>query len=153
MKLHSLIEKALFLKRIRLFNDLDFELLLAIGEKLHEEDYDAEEEIFLAGQAANRLYLIGSGTVELTDALKRPLTELRTCDFFGDESLFNDAPRAYGAICKTDATLFTVSRSHLLGILSECPTVAVALLQSYAQALPCRHTMDQFGRTRYTSAT
>lgn len=139
MKLHSLIEKAFFLKRVRLFNDLDFELLLAIGEKLHEEEYDLEEEVFEAGQPANRLYLIGSGTVELVGPLKRPLIELRTCDFFGDESLFNDAPRAYGAVCKTDCTLFTLSRSHLLGILSECPTVAVALLQSYAQALPCRH--------------
>ena len=46
----SLIEKAFFLKKMRLFSDLDLEILLAIAEKLHEDDYDKEEKVFTPGR-------------------------------------------------------------------------------------------------------
>jgi len=139
MKPFSLIEKAFFLKKMRLFAELDFELLLSIAEKLHDDDYDAQEKVFLTGQVANRIYFIAHGTVQLLDERTRPLCELSAGEFFGDESLFNELPRAYSAVCKADALLLTLSRSHLLSVISECPSVAVTLLQSYAGALPCRH--------------
>lgn len=138
MKPFSLIEKAFFLKKIRLFSELDFELLLSIAEKMHDDDYDANEKIFTNGQVANRIYFIAHGTVELSDSRMRSLGELTVGEYFGDESLFNDAARSYMAVCKKDALLLTLSRSHLLSIISECPSVAVSLLQSYAHALPCR---------------
>jgi len=138
MKPLSLIEKAFFLKKVRIFSELDFELLLAVAEKLHDDDYDTGEKIFMTGQVANRIYFIAEGMVQLLDDRMGLRAALKQADFFGDESLFNDAPRTYSAICKTDAILLTLSRSHLLSIISECPSVAVALLQTYAHALPCR---------------
>ncbi len=135
----SLIEKAFFLKKMRLFSDLDLEILLAIAEKLHEDDYDKDEKVFTPGQVANRIYLIYSGSVLIFDEHRRPLAELNVGDYFGDESLFNEQPRGYAASCKTDTLFLTLSRSHLLSIISECPSVAVTLLQAYSQQLPCRH--------------
>lgn len=137
----SLIEKAFFLKKLRLFAELDLEALLAIAEKLHEDEYDQEEKVFGPGQVANRIYFIVSGTVQIFDIDRKLLAELGSGDYFGDESLFNELPRSYAAICKTDALFLTLSRSHLLSIISECPSVAVVLLQSYAQQLPCRVRM------------
>jgi len=135
----SLIERAFFLKKMRLFSDLDLEILLAIAEKLHEDDYDQDEKVFTPGQVANRIYLIESGLVLITDENRKPLVELSAGDYFGDESLFNELPRGYAAVCKTDTLFLTLSRSHLLSIISECPSVAVTLLQAYSQQLPCRH--------------
>ena len=135
----SLIEKAFFLKKVRLFTDLELELLLAIAEKLHEDDYDAGEKIFTPGQVANRIYFIESGTVQICDERLKPFSEVGIGDYFGDESLFNEQTRCYAAIAKTDSLFLTLSRSHLLSIISECPSVAVALLQAYSQHIPCRH--------------
>jgi len=135
----SLIEKAFFLKKLRLFNELDLEILLAIAEKLHEDDYDANEKVFTSGQVANRIYLIVQGKVQILDERMKPLVELHPGDYFGDESIFNEQPRGYAAICKTDTLFLTLSRSHLLSTISECPSVAVSLLQSYSQQLPCRY--------------
>jgi CRP/FNR family cyclic AMP-dependent transcriptional regulator len=135
----SLIEKAFFLKKMRLFSDLDLEVLLAIAEKLHEDDYDKDEKVFTSGQVANRIYLIASGSVQIFDEQRRLLTELSAGDYFGDESLFNEQPRSYTAICKADTLFLTLSRSHLLSVISECPSVAVTLLQAYSQQLPCRY--------------
>jgi CRP/FNR family cyclic AMP-dependent transcriptional regulator len=134
----SLIEKAFFLKKLRLFNELELELLLAISEKLHEDDYDADEKIFSCGQVANRIYFIVQGNVEIFDDQSRRLSKLSSNHYFGDESLFNEQPRTYSAICKTDTLLLSLSRSHLLSIISECPSVAIALLQAYSKQLPCR---------------
>lgn len=135
----SLIEKAFFLKKIPLFNELELELLLAIAEKLHEDDYDADEKIFGFGQVANRLYFIVRGTVKIFDEKSRLLAELNNDQYFGDESLFNERARAYSAICKTDTLLLSLSRSHLLSIISECPSVAISLLQLYSGQLQCRY--------------
>ncbi len=135
----SLIEKAFFLKKTRLFSELDLEILLAIAEKLQEDDYDANEKVFSAGQVANRIYLIEKGSVQILDERMRPIAEILAGDYFGDESLFNEQPRAYTAVSKTDALFLTLSRSQLLSIISECPSVAVSLLQAYSQHLPCRH--------------
>ena len=141
----SLIEKAFFLKKLRLFSDLDLEILLAIAEKLHEDEYEKEEKVFTPGQVANRIYLIESGSVQIFDEHKRPLCELGVGDYFGDESLFNEQPRSYTAICKADTLFLTLSRSHLLSIISECPSVAVTLLQTYSQQLPCRYVFSPLG--------
>ncbi|MBX7066019.1 MAG: cyclic nucleotide-binding domain-containing protein [Parachlamydiales bacterium] len=135
----SLIEKAFFLKKTRLFSDLDLEILLAIAEKLHEDEYDKDEKVFTPGQVANRIYLIASGIVQIFDAERRAVCELGTGEYFGDESLFNELPRGYAATCKTDTLFLTLSRSHLLSVISECPSVAVTLLQAYSLQLPCRH--------------
>ena len=139
MKPLSLIERAFFLKKVRLFAELDLDSLLAIAEKLHHDDYDAGEKVFTPSQVANRIYLIAQGAVQVLDERGRFLAELSPSEFFGDESLFNEQPRGYGASCKTDALFFTLSRSHLLSIISECPSVAVSLLQLYAHELHCRY--------------
>ena len=139
MKQLSLIERAFFLKKVRLFSELDLDSLLAIAEKLHHDDYDAGEKVFTPGQVANRIYVIAHGTVQILDDRARPLADLSSGDFFGDESLFNEQPRSYSVVCKTDSLFLTLSRSHLLSIISECPAVAVVLLQAYSQQLPCRH--------------
>ncbi len=135
----SLIEKAFFLKKIRLFSELDLEILLAIAEKLYEDEYDQDEKVFTPGQVANRIYFIEQGVVQIFDENHRLRSELQAGDYFGDESLFNEQPRGYTAICKTDTLFLTLSRSHLLSIISECPSVAVTLLQSYSQLLSCRY--------------
>lgn len=134
----SLIERAFFLKKTRLFSNLDLEILLAIGEKLHEDDYDKDEKVFTPGQVANRIYILASGSVQIYGPGGNLIKELTMGDYFGDESIFNDQPRGYTATCSSDTLFFTLSRSHLLSIISECPSVAVTLLQSYSLKLPCR---------------
>lgn len=142
MKSFGLIEKAFFLKKVRVLRELDLELLLAIAEKLHTDEYDREEVVFTSGHVANRLYFIAEGTIAILDERMQPVQKLGQYEFFGDESLFNQRPRSYHALCHTDALLLTLSRSHLLSIISECPSVAVAFLHLYSEELPCRHAKN-----------
>lgn len=138
MKTLNLIEKAFLLKKTRLFGNLDLDLLLTISDKLGNIHFEADAKIFNFNQEANRMYFIVEGQVLIRDRNQNILAELNPGDFFGDESLFNEKPRAYEAISKTDTLHLILSRTHLLTIIAECPTVAVKLLEVYTASIGFR---------------
>lgn len=137
MKKFSLIETALFLKGIPLFEELDLDLVVAIADKMHQTIYDENETVFERGQKAIQLYFIATGSVHIIDK-NRIVKTLISKDFFGDEALFNENQREYSAKCAKDTLLLTVTKTNLLTIISECPIVAISLLNKYSKALPCR---------------
>lgn len=138
MKRLTLIDKAFLLKKTRLFGSLDLDLLLSIADKLNIAEYEPRDEIFVANEEANRMYLVYKGEVEIRDTQHKPLTVLVSTDFFGEESLFSDRLRGYEAIALSKTLLLTLSRTNLFTIISECPSVAVAFLQAYTSALVFR---------------
>lgn len=133
----TLIDKAFWLKGLPLFATLELDLLLPIADKLGILHLKAGEVIFNAQEDAHRLYFIIDGEVEINVNDNSKVT-LGRGEFFGDEAIFSDAPRAYSAYSKADLTLLTLSRTHLFTIIHECPSVAVALLQAYASATAYR---------------
>ena len=134
----NLIDKAFLLKKTSLFNSLDLDLLLSIADKMETLQFRPSENVFQLDQEAFRMYLIVNGHVTALDKSGTPLGELSAGDFFGDEALFNGKKRAYAILCKTRVELLALSRSHLLSIIQECPSVALALLESYTTHLHFR---------------
>lgn len=138
MKRLTLIDKAFLLKKTLLFGSLDLDLLLSIADKLNTVAYEPNEQIFAVNEEANRMYLIYKGEVEIRNAVHSRLAILSSSDFFGEESLFNDKPRGYEVLSLTNTHLFTLSRTNLFTIISECPSVAVSFLQAYTSAIDFR---------------
>lgn len=131
MKQISLVDKAFILKKTPLFKMLDLDLLLIIAEKVGTIGFHPGDCIFDVGEMASRMYFIIKGSIEIYNGDKTLLATLEAPDFFGDEALLSDQPRGYRALCKTESTLLTLSKTNLLTIISECPQVAVGLLQAY----------------------
>ncbi|MDR3623926.1 MAG: cyclic nucleotide-binding domain-containing protein [Chlamydiales bacterium] len=138
MKSWTLIDKAFALKTTNLFAELDLDLLLTIADKMGTSRFKEGEIIFPLLQDAHRMYLIVEGTVQIQDTNEHILAHLHQGDFFGDESLFNEKPRAYSAHSLTHTTLLTLSKIHLLTIISECPSVATTLLHAYTSYIGFR---------------
>lgn len=138
MKKITLIDKAFTLKRTPIFSNLDLDLLLTIADKLGFVIFEPDETIFINGEEAHRLYFIYKGEVEIKDSKKRRYVNLFPGDFFGEEALFNEKQREYEAVAKTETQLLTLSRTNLLTIISECPSVAIELLQVYTTLFPIR---------------
>lgn len=131
----NLIDKAFLLKRTRLFGALDLDLLLSIADKMEHIYFQPEERVFQYEQEAFRMYLIISGQVEVIDQEGSHLAFLRSGEFFGDEAMFNEKQRSYTALCKTKVELLSLSRSHLISIINECPSVALSLLEAYSSKI------------------
>jgi CRP/FNR family transcriptional regulator, cyclic AMP receptor protein len=139
MKKLSLIEKAFFLKHTILFNDLDLDLLIAIGDKMHQDIYEKDEKVFELNQIANKMYFIAKGSVNIIDEDNKIIKNLSKNDFFGDESIFNEKPRGYSVFCFEESLLISLNKPNFQTIISECPSVAIALLNSYAKKTKYRH--------------
>lgn len=144
----TLIDRAFFLKRTLLFASLDFDLLLAVADKLNVVSFDPGEPVFGLNEDAFHMYFIVSGIVEIFDVENHRIAKLGSDDFFGDESIFNEKPRAYAAICQNKTVLLALSRTNLLTIISEYPSVAVGFLQAYTSITtfrPRKQTLDEEG--------
>jgi len=138
MKELSLVEKSFFLKKHILFNNLDLDLLLIIADKLIQDEYDKNEKVFAINQVANRMYFILEGKVEIISKDGKKVSLIPN-EYFGEESLFNDLPRNYEAVCVKNTVFLTLSRTNLMTIISECPTLAVSFLEKYTTIFSCRH--------------
>ena len=136
MKQLSLIEKAFFLKKLHLFNDLNLDLLIAIAEKMHQDFYNKGEVIFNTKQHAYRMYFLITGNVEVFSPKEKKLYDLFPGDYFGEEALFNEKPRTYLTKCSCDCSFLTLTCINLMNIITECPSVAIALLKDYADNTP-----------------
>lgn len=138
MKSLTLIDKAYLLKKIKLFASLDLDELLPVADKLNQAHFDQKKVIFSWGDQAHRMYLIAKGSVDLLDKEGKIVVSLEPLDFFGDESLFNNQPRAYSARSQTEAIILSISRTNLMTIISECPSIAISLLEVYTSRNPLR---------------
>lgn len=138
MKKLTLIDRAFLLEKTPLFSSLDLDALLPIADKLQQNTFLNGDIIFDIDDRAERMYLIAEGEVTLFNASESPLATLGAADFFGDEALFNDLPRAYRAKATKVSTVLCLTQTNLLTIIAECPSVAVGLLQTYAKEMPLR---------------
>jgi CRP/FNR family cyclic AMP-dependent transcriptional regulator len=138
MKTLTLIDKAFLLKKNTLFAGLDIDLLLTIADKMEVESYKKGAKIFEIGQEGTRLYIIVEGIVLIKNSAQNTLAELTSSDTFGDEAALSQKQRAYDALCHTDTHLLTLSQSHLVAILAECPSVSSALIEAYASVTDFR---------------
>ena len=139
MRLPNQIEKAFLLKKTFIFADLNLEQLFAIAAKIEIQEFSPGEYIFKNNQSALHLYVIEKGQVELFDKEGSFLIELSEGDLFGDEALFNDQGHQYQAKCKSKCHLLTLTKKHLTAIISECPSVAMNLLEAFARQVSFRH--------------
>ena len=131
-----LIDKALFLKTTLLFEELEFDTALAVADRLESLELAKGETLFKEGDSAAGIYFVFEGSVRL-DASGH-IEELEVSDFFGDESLFADGPRAYSCESTEKSRLLLLSKTHLFTLLSECPSVATRLLCLYASQVSLR---------------
>ncbi|NGX53541.1 MAG: CRP-like cAMP-activated global transcriptional regulator [Chlamydiae bacterium] len=138
MKALNLIEKAFLLKKTAFFHELDLDLVLSIADKLDLNTFSPDTAIFSIGQETHHMYLIVEGKVKIEDEKRAVLAELRPGEFFGDEAIFTEKPQGYSAIAVTECVILSLSRSHLLTIISECPSVALNLLEAYTANIAFR---------------
>lgn len=101
-------------------------------------EFKVGTKVFQVDQEALRMYLIVEGEVSITDRSGRLLASLLKGEFFGDEAVFNEKTRGYNAHCFTNVIVLSLSRSHLLAIISECPSVAISLLEAYSANIDFR---------------
>jgi CRP/FNR family transcriptional regulator, cyclic AMP receptor protein len=111
---------------------VDFGILAGAGAPMRH--FKAGDVIFNQGDAAEELYVIKSGTVEIRLG-NRVLDTLPELSIFGEMALIDRSPRSATAVATTDATLVPVGEKQFLFLVSRTPHFALNLMRVLAHRL------------------
>jgi CRP/FNR family transcriptional regulator, cyclic AMP receptor protein len=111
---------------------IDFRLLAGAGAPAR--DYKAGDVIFKQGDAAQELFIIQSGEVEIRLG-NRVLETLPQYSIFGEMALIDAAPRSATAVAASDAKLVPVTEKQFLFLVSNTPHFALNIMRTMARRL------------------
>ena len=135
------------LKAVPLFSALEDEELEAICALSKTRHSPKGNIIFLQGDAGDAFYLILSGEVKVTllggDGREYILGFLKSGDFFGEMSLFDNAPRSASVVTTEDARFLLIRRQAFLNHLTRMPTLLTKFLSTFSKRL--RRTDERLG--------
>ena len=111
---------------------VDFRILAGAGAPARE--FKAGEVIFKQGDAAQELFIIQSGEVEIRLG-NRLLETLTQYGIFGEMALIDAAPRSATAVAATDVKVVPVGEKQFLFLISNTPHFALNMMRAMARRL------------------
>lgn len=116
------------------------------GNEGTRRTFDAGEAIVQRGDAADEMFVIRSGRVEIRrdDGV---VAELGPGDFFGEMSLLESLPRDADAVALTAVDLLVITQGALLVRLRRDPTFALEMLHRLSGRVRALNAQLAQGRT------
>lgn len=118
------------LKTVPFFESLTDEENESVMTHIVEEFYPANYKLFSKGDAADKMFIIKSGKVKISDEVK-VLAELEQGSFFGEMALIEATTRNATAETETDTELFVLKTEDLNNLLRQKPEIAEKLKEAY----------------------
>jgi CRP-like cAMP-binding protein len=120
-------KRAIFLRKIHLFRDLNDDQLLQVGEMFSEVTFDAGKVILDQGTLADSFYLIYSGSVRVYrrhDGREQELATLVSGDYFGEMEILGQRGARSASISALESTLtLRLTREEFAEILKTYPNI------------------------------
>jgi CRP-like cAMP-binding protein len=111
---------------------IDFDLLSRYGgEPIALEKGDV---IFREGDAADCLYVVRDGTIDITLG-NRLLKPLQRGDIFGEMSLIDGEPRSASAVAHSQATVIPINEEQFLFLVGKLPYFSLNVMRVLAMRL------------------
>lgn len=130
---------SLQLDRFGLFTGLSADVLARVEQAMSVETHAAGDFVFREGDPGDKLFLIDSGAVRISQRLgatgEEALAVLRAGDYFGDMALIDAHPRSADAIVDEDVRCFTITRSEFLEMLRVDAELTVTVLFRFIETL------------------
>ena len=130
------------LKRVDIFYQVPEAVLLELLATAETTGVEKGEVIFREGEPGGTMYLVVSGAVELTKAVKadqaQRLALLDRGQIFGELSLFDDLPRSATAQAFVKTTLLRFPADAVNRLLDEQAALAPQLLRNLVKKLSLR---------------
>ncbi len=127
------IEDALvFLGHVDIFSLLSPSERRVLLDTMNFVEFQKGHIIFKEGDRGDTLYIVKSGTVSislrLSNGQERELVEFSAGDFFGEMSIFENAPRSASCTTKENSALFTLSGDTFFQFVESHPFIAIKIM-------------------------
>jgi uncharacterized membrane protein len=129
------------LAEIPLFEGLSDEDREGLGQRLTERKFAPADSVFKMGDKGSSMYIVLSGSVQIflpgggEGSERVVLKDLRTGEYFGELSLFDDKPRSASVEAVVETVLLELTREQLAEHLGRSKTAAIAILSEMAERL------------------
>ena len=131
-----------FLKTVSVFTDLAEPHLVALALRLRERALKKSEVLFREGDKGDEMFLIREGTVVISKPVlgrvEQVLARLGPGDFFGEMTLFDQAPRSATVQAETKVLLLCLDRESLHQFIEISPRAAAAFFFQMVQVFTTR---------------
>ncbi len=130
----TIIEKVIVLQNIDVFAEVPTEQLSSLAAIAEEVSYSEGEDIFLANDSPDALYLVLTGRVRLHRDGKE-ITVAEDKQTFGVWALFDDKPRMVTATADADSDLLRIDREDFIDLLADHVQIAEGVLKTVVKRL------------------
>jgi hypothetical protein len=124
----SLMERVLFLRKVRLFSELAPSDLKQIAGLARESQHVDGASLGREGEVGEQLFVIASGTVRVVSG-DRVIARRSSGDVIGEMSIVADIPRIASLDCEGDVRVLAITRRDFEAILRDRPQVAHAIIR------------------------
>jgi CRP/FNR family cyclic AMP-dependent transcriptional regulator len=122
------------LGQTKLFGDLPAAALVPLGERAGERSFRRGQMIFGQGDSGEPLFVVSDGLVKVfvtsEEGDEMVLVTLRPPETFGELALLDGGPRSASAQTLEATTVLVLTRSALLGVMTDHPALAESLLRA-----------------------
>jgi hypothetical protein len=138
----TMIEKIVFLKQVQFFDEMPAADLRALAGVAEAATYEAGQTIITEGEPSDALYVVVSGRVAVQHRQRgeteRTLTELASLgprEYFGEMSLFDEAPGSADVVALAPTQVLVVRRAPLFALIERQPALAMDLFRVLSRRL------------------
>ncbi len=126
-----------FFARVQLFHSLSYEEMAEFLPYLHVRSYQKNEAVFFRNDPNQALYIIKSGTIELSLDVKDDFETLAFAEKYvsiGNNALLEGRKRHYNAIAYTESCeLYVIPQVNLLEIFDRHLSIKAKMLTALAE--------------------
>jgi diguanylate cyclase (GGDEF)-like protein len=120
------------LSTVGVFSLLAPEEIERVAGHLATVELDAGQTLFREGDQGNELYILVDGTacvsIRLPDGEDREIARFASGDFFGEMSIFDNAPRSATCRALAKSTMYSLSKDAFADIITDNPRIALKLM-------------------------
>jgi CRP-like cAMP-binding protein len=121
-----------FLERVRVFSLLSREDVERVTSHLSAVELEEGQTLFHEGEAGKELYILAEGkvaiSISLPDGTGQQIAQFAPGDFFGEMSIFDNAPRSATCRALTRSVVFSLSKDAFSDIIAQHPRIALKLM-------------------------
>ena len=129
-----LIEKVLLLKSLSLFEETPETVLAEVAEILDEEEFEAGQKIFSAGDIAQSMYIIFKGEVRIHKD-NHAIANLKENDFFGELALLDTETRSASATAVGETFLLKIDQEPFYELMESRIEVAKGIIKTLCRRI------------------
>ena len=120
------------LQSIDIFSELTGDEFSIVRSKMKQKEYRKGETLFHQNDEGTKLYIVEQGRiaieVQLSDGKKLEISEIQSGNFFGEMSIFEDAPRSATCTTKETSILYSLHKSDFFRLMETHPRIAAKMM-------------------------